>query len=264
MKYFLIFFLFTIPVLGQKGEKVESVITYQLSWKKDTNNLTSSLTEYFVLAVGKEGNSCFESYLYSIEDSVTLAQMREIETTRAIDMRNYPKKSAFKYRVFKSDGDIQVEENVGNVKYIYSSVFDSQNWKISDKQDTVSGFWSQLATTTYNGREFEAWFTLDVPISEGPYVFSGLPGLIVHLSDTKNHYVFVLSGIENGERNKVLTQPNKKAVASSFEKVSELKKRVRNSPWPADAPPETFYTTQQVEIIKEMRKQDNNPLERNQ
>lgn len=264
MKLFIIFFLFTFVAFAQKGEIIESVITYQLSWKKDTSNLKNISKEYFVLSIGKEGTSCFESYLYSLADSVQLAQMREVETTKAIDMRNYPKKSAFKYRVFKSEGKIQVEETVANTKYVYPSVFNSQNWEISNKQDTVAGFWSQMATLNYNGRDFEAWFTLDIPISEGPYVFSGLPGLIVQLTDTENHYAFTLSEIGMGDSNKIVRQPNKKALVSTFEKVSEIKKRERSNPWPTDALPETFYTSRQVEAIKELRRQNNNPLERNQ
>ncbi|MGC3977437.1 MAG: GLPGLI family protein [Paludibacteraceae bacterium] len=40
-----------------------------------------------------------------------------------------------------------------------------------------------------------AWFTPEIPIKEGPYKFSSLPGLILKISDDKNHYIFTCTGI---------------------------------------------------------------------
>ena len=46
-----------------------------------------------------------------------------------------------------------------------------------------------------------AWFTSEIPISEGPWKFHGLPGLIVKLHDTKRHYEFELVSFKkNAER----------------------------------------------------------------
>lgn len=35
-----------------------------------------------------------------------------------------------------------------------------------------------------------------MPFSDGPYKFNGLPGLILNLHDTRNHYVFEFLSIE--------------------------------------------------------------------
>ncbi len=48
----------------------------------------------------------------------------------------------------------------------------------------------------YKGREWEAWFTQDIPVQEGPYIFNGLPGLIVEMKDTGNSYEFFFSGLK--------------------------------------------------------------------
>lgn len=47
MKYFLILFLFPFQVSGQKGERIERVITYELTWVKDTRHPHRTLKEYF-------------------------------------------------------------------------------------------------------------------------------------------------------------------------------------------------------------------------
>ena len=61
---------------------------------------------------------------------------------------------------------------------------------------TISGYKAQKATTDFGGRSWVAWFTPEVPYNDGPYKFRGLPGLIVKVHDTRNHYVFKLLSIE--------------------------------------------------------------------
>ena len=51
----------------------------------------------------------------------------------------------------------------------------------------------------YSDRTWEAWFTTDVALQNGPYVFDGLPGLIVSMKDSKNNYQFALTAIKKDE-----------------------------------------------------------------
>lgn len=50
----------------------------------------------------------------------------------------------------------------------------------------------QKATTQFGGRNWIAWFTKEIPISEGPYKFRGLPGMIFHIYDDKANFEFKL------------------------------------------------------------------------
>ncbi len=59
----------------------------------------------------------------------------------------------------------------------------------------MAGYTCQKATTRYEGRDYVAWFAPKIPISDGPYKFSGLPGLIVEIADTKEYYRFELTGL---------------------------------------------------------------------
>jgi len=45
------------------------------------------------------------------------------------------------------------------------------------------------------GRHWIAWFAPSIPISEGPYKFSGLPGLIIKLSDSNNFWNFEFTSL---------------------------------------------------------------------
>ena len=46
----------------------------------------------------------------------------------------------------------------------------------------------KLAKTTFKGRNYFAWYSIEIPINSGPYKFNGLPGLVVELFDSKKHY----------------------------------------------------------------------------
>ena len=59
----------------------------------------------------------------------------------------------------------------------------------------------QKANAEFGGRIWNAWFTNDIPFSDGPYKFSGLPGLILKISDVTNSHNFELIGLEKIESN---------------------------------------------------------------
>lgn len=68
-------------------------------------------------------------------------------------------------------------------------------WEFSDETKEIEEYVVHKATTSFAGRDYEAWFTLEIPIVDGPYIFQGLPGLIVELYDTEEDYVFQLASL---------------------------------------------------------------------
>jgi GLPGLI family protein len=78
----------------------------------------------------------------------------------------------------------------------YEENIDLQQWEILEDTLTVCENLCQKATCTFRGRKYVAWFTMNIPISNGPWKFGGLPGLILKIYDTDNIYVFECVGIE--------------------------------------------------------------------
>ncbi|MFL9834477.1 GLPGLI family protein [Chryseobacterium terrae] len=69
---------------------------------------------------------------------------------------------------------------------------DKINWKLLNDTKTEGQYTLQKATTTFGGRNWIAWFSKDINLSEGPYKFRGLPGLIFEIGDDKNNFNFKL------------------------------------------------------------------------
>lgn len=79
----------------------------------------------------------------------------------------------------------------------YSETLPVQNWVVADETQTVAGYLCQKATCQFRGREYTAWFSMDIPINNGPWKLGGLPGLILKAYDKDKLYSFECVGIEN-------------------------------------------------------------------
>lgn len=109
----------------------------------------------------------------------------------------------FSYPKFKSS--LKRKTGTGeNTSYITLSPLyyslktnDIQHWKISDETKNIGNFKAQKATANFGGRHWEAWFSTELPFSEGPYKFRGLPGLILELKDSNENYLFSFVGNKN-------------------------------------------------------------------
>lgn len=79
----------------------------------------------------------------------------------------------------------------------YVEQLNPQNWQFTTDTLTVLGYLCQKATATFRGREYEVWFSPEIPIKEGPWKLYGLPGLILKASTTDGLFAFEAIGLEN-------------------------------------------------------------------
>ncbi|SFN49700.1 GLPGLI family protein [Chryseobacterium oleae] len=82
-------------------------------------------------------------------------------------------------------------ELVGHDMFSFPSE-DKIIWNLTNETKKFGEYTLQKATTNFGGRIWTAWFNKEVNISEGPYKFRGLPGLIFQLEDSKSNYIFTL------------------------------------------------------------------------
>jgi GLPGLI family protein len=70
------------------------------------------------------------------------------------------------------------------------------DWKIVNETKFSNNMTLQKATVDFHGRSYTAWFNSSIPISDGPYKFKGLPGLIIEIYDEKKHVRFELLSLQ--------------------------------------------------------------------
>ncbi|GAA3964040.1 hypothetical protein GCM10022407_08390 [Hymenobacter antarcticus] len=111
-------------------------------------------------------------------------------------------KTEIRYSIFKEPSKdlVLYHDVIGTEDHQYQENAPLFHWKITPVRKAVAGYECQQAFTGFGGRTFEAWFTRDIPVSEGPYKFYGLPGLIVKVRDTHSNYLFELLSFENNPK----------------------------------------------------------------
>lgn len=91
---------------------------------------------------------------------------------------------------------VTVYDEFGDKKYIYKIPLHNIDWVIEDSTKNILGFDCVLATATYSGRNWKAWFCQDIPILDGPWQLQGLPGLILMAESEDKDHIFMATGIE--------------------------------------------------------------------
>ena len=118
---------------------------------------------------------------------------------------------------------------------IYSLPIENLDWKIAKDKLKIGGFNCQKAELNYGGRSWTAWFTSEIPLQEGPYVFHGLPGLIIKISDKTSDYNFELAKIKKNSNpishlksKKEITLETLKKLETDFYKDPYAEVKTRN------------------------------------
>lgn len=93
-------------------------------------------------------------------------------------------------------GKLTITDYIGMTYYQYEDKYKPQNWQLLDSTKTVLGYHCQKAECDFAGRHYIAWFTQEIPVSEGPWKFNGLPGLILDVYDSRQIYRFTATGIK--------------------------------------------------------------------
>jgi len=96
------------------------------------------------------------------------------------------------------------------------------DWTITNEKKTIKAIECKKAITQYGGRTYIAWFSPSIPISDGPYVFSGLPGLIIQVSDNQGWYNFEVTNIELNKSMRYW-RPESKLFHRSYLEISRQK-----------------------------------------
>ncbi|HLS30410.1 MAG TPA: GLPGLI family protein [Flavobacteriaceae bacterium] len=219
--------LINLNIIGQTKYSTEYKIQYEVEYSMDSLNLESKGTAEMYLFAGNEFGVFINESRATAEEKMEKFRQRfgsSVQLELGVNNSNNP--SDLNKAMFTNleTGEVKVLQHFGDKDYVYSESQPVVNWEMTDKTKESMGYQTQMAKTHFAGRSYEAWFTMEIPVPAGPYVFNGLPGLIVELYDTENHYHFMMQSIEKLEEPKVWELPKSKKL--SKEKVVKLQKKI--------------------------------------
>jgi len=223
-------------------------------------------TDMQTLLIGKKMSKYFSQYMV---DYCAFAKLNmkdgwipnnnEIGTYGYEIFKNYPEN-----KITVTDLGSQIG---GNFKY--EDELNNQKWEIKSDTSTVLSYLCQKAITTFRGRTYEAWFTTEIPINNGPWKFGGLPGLILKISDKKQYFVFECIGIENLKKMESIKYYDLKYTKTSWKELEKLYQRRHDDNVAFDIANGSIKrafvfseTTGESKDVKHAPKQPYNPIEK--
>lgn len=194
MKKLATLFLFVGLMISAQNNRV----IYEYKYASDSTKIDSLKTEWMYLDINKKGSKYYSKSAFESDSIINESIKKQMASgMKSISVSRNRQGGEVSYEVEKTYPDYKISliTNIGNDTYKVSEDRPI-NWKISTEKKKIGEFQTQKATTHFAGRNWIAWFTTDVPIQDGPYKFSGLPGLIVEIADEKNSHKIELKGLK--------------------------------------------------------------------
>lgn len=193
----IIFLLFQFTIQAQvKPVQFDTKILYKFTYHNDSTSSASRKSVFTQLMVGDQ-ESHFQTLSKFRSDSALSLSSFKIGI-----FYNYGSIPLTNFLIIKKDDMIYTYEPVNGIGFDGNNELSNYEEKKEDMQweshpDTVHlhQFICQKATTNWGGRKWTAWFTMDIPISDGPYKFCGLPGLVLSVSDQDKYFTFDIASI---------------------------------------------------------------------
>lgn len=226
----IIFVLFANPgAFAQNPDQALARVHYKFSHVRDTTERDKLFEENMILIVGKNA-SVYASYDKMTQFDRVAAFLKEQIKANGGTLTNVVMQKGLLKKVTSNDfysyanekKSYTIEYTMMNT-YIVPEELTPIKWSI--KQDTMSfaGISCRKAITRYKGRNWIAWYAVDLPFQSGPWQLNSLPGLIIEAYDERKDIHFQFNGLENvNETNLVIKDDNIPIGTSEFNYSNNL------------------------------------------
>lgn len=229
-RFFLLSFFLTSMSLGVFcQEKSLMAVIYQASFR---NSVGGSLWyDQMCLSVGRT-----TSVFYSV-NAAKLNQLRDSVRRSGGDMSGVAGSmmtghvhSGQTFVVYKdmSSGFLTLTDKIGREQVRCVEDKGCYSWTLCRRDTVIAGFRCHLATTLFRGRQWSAWYAPDLAVSDGPWKFHGLPGLILSVSDAAGDFSFSVLSIKRGVRENIPLPDSSLKLCSFRQLMDYYRLRVEN------------------------------------
>ncbi|MFT4031474.1 MAG: GLPGLI family protein [Siphonobacter sp.] len=268
----LCFVFITFCAYSQSSTVIDSIqvrCRYVFTYQQDSTDIDSKKSEDMILDIGKHSSVFYSLNLYKADSMwVIIKKEREKHGPEyAMGLTSSLPRTNFEYRLYKNypENKLTTTDKLGINQFISEESSPVFTWKILPIQKELAGYSCQKATTSFAGRNYEAWFTTDLAIADGPYKFTGLPGLIISIADTQNYFSFELVELkkQNGVGSLVFIKNKNCQTISQKAYTQALKSNRENPVGTIEAQGISFEKTSEFnKMLVEYKKTNNNYIEK--
>lgn len=172
---------------------------YKVQYLKDSTQTNKYSEAQCVLQISND-YLCFSDYYQLIVDSIETCFVKERKTRTKENLKKWENAASltmFHTKIVTSlkSNTIKAQIYTGLNDYEYTDTLPDINWTLLQGDTIINGVVCKKALCNYAGRKYVAWYAESIPMPYGPYIFHGLPGLIMETKDTKNNWIFTNNGV---------------------------------------------------------------------
>ncbi|MFS0488848.1 GLPGLI family protein [Leadbetterella byssophila] len=191
----LLFLILFSPLTFSQSFNYEFVYKYETQTHIDKKN---TKTGWAVLRANDSLTYFADQWLIKRNEITGNKQFSSQEKIKEISVLPMP---VFNYEILKNDSVLTFTHKLDNTYVGFEEqILGASQWIILPQKEKFLNLSIQKAEIAFGGRQWEAWFTQDIPLNAGPYKFNGLPGLIVKIKSLDNEHIFELSEIKKTDK----------------------------------------------------------------
>lgn len=229
----VLFYSIIFCAQSHKNDSLRGEFYYLLKAKFDTRT-DHRREEIFLLQVG-ENRSFFANTISLKGDSVMATYGKQTGNSDGSITLSWKEgvvipKTNFNFTIIQSNEYIQYFDFAGMTLLTYKEPV-IKNWKLVDEEKIINTIKCKKAKVTFKGRNWIAWYSPEIPFPYGPMKFSGLPGLIIKITDDKGDFDFeLIKSVSASKLNGKLINIKKSRYTGAIETTKpKLKQAQRNA-----------------------------------
>lgn len=171
-------------------------------------SIDETQTYFDILQLGNLFSKYFAYPIYQIDSVIYKKDITKITIQESGEIyHHYGHSSASSHMIIKdkTTGELSFYDRIFTDSYVYNDEVNFK-WSLINETRNVCGYSCKKATTKFRGRQWTAWYSSEIPQSDGPWKFSGLPGLILQIEDEDKEHFFTAISIRNSNEDISLTK----------------------------------------------------------
>lgn len=169
--------------------------------KLKMNKEKKHINRNVVLEIGKDVSVCYDSkfrQFIALDDSLKMVRASVGEWIRTMENNGtFGRTVSFAvYKHLPAMNELTYTDEIFRYLYYYEQELPAIDWQMQDADSVVCGYSCSKAVGEWRDRRWTVWYSMDIPIDDGPWKLQGLPGLILHAEDAQGDFFFTCVGIE--------------------------------------------------------------------
>ena len=169
--------------------------------KLKMNKEKKHINRNVVLEIGKDVSVCYDSkfrQFIALDDSLKMVRASVGECIRTMENNGtFGRTVSFAvYKHLPAMNELTYTDEIFRYLYYYEQELPAIDWQMQNADSVVCGYSCSKAVGEWRDRRWTVWYSMDIPIDDGPWKLQGLPGLILHAEDAQGDFFFTCVGIE--------------------------------------------------------------------